>query len=139
MTETETPKLKPSKPASIEITTEKEAEEYLGLWDKKFIRIDPVTKQPHESAKEFFWQVIHIFPAYVGSGDEKDFVAQVLAQKYYRNKTYKVLAGAESKKPEITKHVAYHARNSHNDIIDTGCWSNDAKKFMEQFKEDTTI
>lgn len=127
------------KPEPIIVTTPAEAEQYVKLWDKKFIRIDPITKEPHESSKEFFWEVLHIFPAYVGSGDEKDYVAQVLAQKYYRNKTYKVMASAESRAPELVKHVAYQERNSHNDIIDTGCWSNDAKKFIEQFVEDTTI
>ena len=136
---TETPTKKSTAVKLPEFTTEAQAEEYIKMWDKKFIRVDPTTGQEHESNKEFFWQVIHIFPAYAGNGNESQFVTQILAQKYYRNQTYKVPSGPNSNAPDTVKYVAYQERNRHGDLINLGQWCDDAEKFKKQFKEDKTL
>lgn len=121
-------------------TTEAQAEKYDRLIDKKFIRVDPETKKPHENSKDFFYEIVHTYPAYMGHGVETAFRTQFEVNKLWRNKTYKVTPPMGSKsQAEIVKHESYIEKNSHGDTIRVGVQTFDAEDFVLQFKEDTTI
>ena len=122
-----------------EFTTIEQAEVYDRMWDKKYIRVDPKTKEPHEASKEFFWMIVGQYPAFLGSGNESAYRTTFEVQKYHRNQTYKAKSAPDSRAPEIIKHVPFQLKNSHGDMLDTGTMQIDAGKFIEQFKEDTTI
>jgi hypothetical protein len=65
-----------------------EEAKYLSILGKKWIRVDPETKKPHTSAKDFFWTVEDRRDAVPIGGNMNAPNMDLVVYKYWRNKTH---------------------------------------------------
>ena len=101
------------------------------LWGKKFVRIDPATKKPHEQNKQFFWQIVGQYPATRAGENMNAPVMHFEIQRYWRDKTYKAPAGPNDTH-EVTKHVPWTGQNWDGELI-PGSMQISYPDFIKQF------
>jgi len=81
--------IEPTAPRRKPHTPEQEEKYYrMSEQEKKYIAVDPKTKEPMPEAKDFFWKILAAIPACDGA-NEFEVRINFQIQKYWRNKTYK--------------------------------------------------
>lgn len=108
---------------------------FSALWGRRWIRIDPVSKKPHANMKEFFWEVVHMFPATPAGGNINKPEMDFQVQRYFRNKTYE--AEVEQGGAKTTRNVAWHEINSKGELTAPGYITCSYESFQKQFQPDS--
>lgn len=111
---------------------------FLGLWDRRWIMVDPTTKKPHKLSEEFFWQVTHMYPGVKVGGDMNHPEMQFQLQRFYRNKTYKRAILDEGGKAvgELPTNVAWHETTSRGELKSPGTITKEFSSFGKELVED---
>lgn len=102
---------------------------------KKYIRIDPKTKQHFSEAKEFFWSILSWTNECIGFS-ESEVRINFLIQKYYRDpaKMYKVQEMANGSTVDVKKHRAFSDVRPNGELKAPGDRMIDASDFLVQFQ-----
>lgn len=110
-------------------------EKYLKLLGRRFIRVDPNTKRPHDNSKDFFWEILHMYPATPAGGNMNEPDMQLVVQRYHRARTYQsdIEQGGNLK---VTKHEAWHDLDGRGQLRAPGYISITLEGFLKQFVED---
>lgn len=122
--------------AEIEdLFTPEEVDQYLKMSEKRWVRVDPVTKAPHESAKECFWKIDDVTPVCRAGENTNKPKMGLFVVRYYRNQTYESAISPEGGKS--TRNVAWHEVSSKGELVSPGSIKGiEVDEFLKQFVED---
>jgi len=118
--------------------SEEEMNTYNAMLGKRWVRVDPETRQPHDHSRDFFWQIAHMYPAVKSGGDMNSPKMRFLVQRYYRNRTYEANLD-QSGLGKTTRHEAFHEVNEKGELIRPGYITVDYDAFLKQFAEDGAL
>lgn len=115
--------------------TESQLKEYAAMWDKRWMRVDPETKKPHQSNKTCFWQITGQYPSvrFGENMNEPKMTFQVT--RFCRDKTYEASVSPDGH-GSTTRHVAFHDVDRRGQLIAPGCVNIEYADFLKQFVED---
>src|ERR1039457_4428935 len=67
---------------------ERQLNDMAGMVEKKWVRMDPKTKEPHLAAEERILQIVSHHPATKAGGNMNAPIIELQVQRYWRNKFY---------------------------------------------------